>query len=83
MGDSNGNYFKGQICTNGICACKSMQSYKLKVILGLYRAQRIVSKLSEKKKKKITATHPSELFSSQLRSQTVLGTLHPGLLLPM
>lgn len=51
MGDSNGNYFKGQICTNGICACKSMQSYKLKVILGLYRAQRIVSKLSEKKKK--------------------------------
>jgi hypothetical protein len=34
-GGQNGNHFKGQICTNRICTCKSMQSYKLKVILGL------------------------------------------------
>lgn len=44
MGDSNGN-FKGQICTNRLCARKSMQSYKVKVILEHYLAQRTVSKL--------------------------------------
>lgn len=53
---------KGQICTNRICACKSMQSYKLKVILGFCLAQSIVSKLSEK----LTTTHPIGLFSSPL-----------------
>lgn len=57
MADSNGNNLKGQICTCWICACKSTQSYKLKVILGLSSSE-VVRKLS----KKITMTHPVGLF---------------------
>lgn len=66
IGDSSGNHLKGQICTNRICACRSMQLYKLQVILGLCLAQRIVSKLSEKKKKKSQLPTLLNFFSSPL-----------------
>lgn len=52
---------KGQICTNRICACKSMRSYKLN------SNPRALSSSKDRKQafpQKIITTHPLGLFSS-------------------